>query len=423
MAQSAASKAIGTTGRGIGPAYEDKIARRGVRVLDLRHPDAAARAASSAGDRARERAARRVRLGQARRRRRHARSCSSGSRRGCCALAEDVGLSMHRAIEVGRGDAARGRAGIAARRRSRHVSVRDVEQHDVRAAPRPASASRRRRIDAVLGVVKAYTTRVGNGPLPTELDEPLASEVRKLGNEYGATTGRARRCGWFDAVVVRYAARVNGLTDLAVTKLDVLDTLDRVAICTGYEVGGDVHEEFPGDLDAAREGRAACTSGSTAGRRRTADARTLGELPTRRARYLDRIRELVGHADLVRERRHAPRSDHRSRVMASARRQTSERAASRRPRDRRRGPVRPRRGDLGAARRLELRRVRRRLRSSSTITQYPTYVNFFSTAEKLVARRAAVRHRRRQADAPRRARVLPRGRDVLRHPGAAVRDA
>ena len=102
--------------------------------------------------------------------------------------------------------------------------------------------------DIIVGVVKAYTTRVGNGPLPTELDEPLASEMRRLGNEFGATTGRARRCGWFDAVVVRYAVRINGLSDLAVTKLDVLDTLDRIALCTGYEVDGELYTEFPGDL-------------------------------------------------------------------------------------------------------------------------------------------------------------------------------
>jgi adenylosuccinate synthase len=95
-------------------------------------------------------------------------------------------------------------------------------------------------IDRVLGVVKAYTTRVGSGPLPTELEEPLQSEVRKLGNEYGATTGRARRCGWFDGIVVKYATRVNGLSDLAVTKLDVLDTLDRLGVCVGYEVDGEL---------------------------------------------------------------------------------------------------------------------------------------------------------------------------------------
>ena len=88
-------------------------------------------------------------------------------------------------------------------------------------------------IGYVLGICKAYTTRVGNGPLPTELEEPLGSEMRRLGNEFGATTGRPRRCGWFDAVVVRYAARVNGLTGLAVTKLDVLDTFEKIALCTG----------------------------------------------------------------------------------------------------------------------------------------------------------------------------------------------
>jgi adenylosuccinate synthase len=105
-------------------------------------------------------------------------------------------------------------------------------------------------IDAVLGVVKAYTTRVGNGPLPTEIAGALGEEVRRLGNEFGATTGRARRCGWFDAVVVRYATRVNGLTGLAITKLDVLDTLDQIALCVGYDVDGELHTEFPGDLAA-----------------------------------------------------------------------------------------------------------------------------------------------------------------------------
>jgi adenylosuccinate synthase len=147
-------------------------------------------------------------------------------------------------------------------------------------------------IDAVLGVVKAYTTRVGNGPLPTELDEPLASRVRELGHEFGATTGRARRCGWFDAVVVRYAARVNGLTGLAVTKLDVLDTLERVAICTGYEVDGEPVDECPGDLVELErvvpryewfEGWQSSTAG----------ARKLEELPGAARRYMERIQELA----------------------------------------------------------------------------------------------------------------------------------
>ncbi len=147
-------------------------------------------------------------------------------------------------------------------------------------------------LDAVLGVVKAYTTRVGNGPLPTEFDEPLASQVRQLGNEFGATTGRPRRCGWFDAVVVRYAARVNGLTGLAVTKLDVLDTLDRLAVCTGYESGGDVFTEFPSDLVVLETVRPRY-EWLDGWRRSTAAARTLADLPAQARRYLDRIEELA----------------------------------------------------------------------------------------------------------------------------------
>ena len=147
-------------------------------------------------------------------------------------------------------------------------------------------------LDAVLGVVKAYTTRVGNGPLPTEFSEPEASRMRELGHEYGAVTGRPRRCGWFDAVVVRYAARVNGLSGLAVTKLDVLDTLDRVAICTGYEVSGGVRTEFPGDITALDDAvpRYEWFPGW---RQSTAGMRRLEDLPTEARRYLDRIESLV----------------------------------------------------------------------------------------------------------------------------------
>jgi adenylosuccinate synthase len=147
-------------------------------------------------------------------------------------------------------------------------------------------------IDAVLGVVKAYTTRVGGGPLPTEMDEQLAGQTRKLGNEFGATTGRPRRCGWFDAVVVRYAARINGLTDLAVTKLDVLDTFEKIALCSAYEIDGELHQEFPADLTALE--RATPKYEWLPGwKRSTADARRIEDLPDEARRYLDRMRELV----------------------------------------------------------------------------------------------------------------------------------
>jgi adenylosuccinate synthase len=146
-------------------------------------------------------------------------------------------------------------------------------------------------LDAVLGVVKAYTTRVGHGPLPTEMEPEFAERVRQLGNEFGATTGRARRCGWFDAVVVKYATRVNGLTDLAVTKLDVLDTLDTLGICTGYKVGTETYEEFPGEvtlLDRCEP----VYEWFDGWKQSTADARKIADLPAAARTYLDRIEEV-----------------------------------------------------------------------------------------------------------------------------------
>jgi len=148
-------------------------------------------------------------------------------------------------------------------------------------------------LHAALGVVKAYTTRVGNGPMPTELGDALGEEIRRIGNEFGATTGRPRRCGWFDGVVARYAARVNGLTALAVTKLDVLDTLPELKLCTGYLVDGELLREFPGDLDLLE--RAVPQYDVLPGwRRSTADARRWDDLPGEAKRYLYRLEELSG---------------------------------------------------------------------------------------------------------------------------------
>jgi len=101
------------------------------------------------------------------------------------------------------------------------------------------------RIDGIMGVVKAYTTRVGNGPFPTELNDETGQQLQEKGNEFGATTGRRRRCGWFDSVVARYAIRLNGIKTLALTKLDVLDTFPKISICTGYKWRGETFKEFP----------------------------------------------------------------------------------------------------------------------------------------------------------------------------------
>ncbi len=287
-ASSVASREIGTTGRGIGPVYEDKVARRGVRVLDLRHPERL----RSLVERAVEHAnAQLVRTGDDRVSATETLALLERLAPRLLALSEDVGLAVHRAQKSGAAVLLEGAQG----------SLLDVDHGTYPFVTSSSTTSggaavgtgiAPTSIDAALGVVKAYTTRVGNGPLPTELEEPLASEIRRLGNEYGATTGRARRCGWFDAVVVRYAVRVNGLSDLAVTKLDVLDSLDRIALCTGYEADGELYTEFPGDI-AALDSITPRLEWFEGWRTSTADARRLEELPAQARRYLDRVQELV----------------------------------------------------------------------------------------------------------------------------------
>lgn len=285
---SAASKAIGTTGRGIGMAYEDKVARRGVRVLDLRYPERLRELVTLGVERAnaqleRSGATERASVDDTMR-------DLEGLTSRLLAIAEDVGLSLHRAIKNGAAVLLEGAQG----------SMLDIDHGTypfvtssnttVGGAATGVGISPMS-LHSALGVVKAYTTRVGNGPLPTELEEPLHTEVRTLGNEFGATTGRARRCGWFDGVVVRYAARVNGLTGLAVTKLDVLDTLPTLAICTGYQVDGELFTEFPADL-AMLEKAEPVYEWFDGWKTSTQAARSLADLPRAARVYLDRIEAL-----------------------------------------------------------------------------------------------------------------------------------
>lgn len=287
---SSASKEIGTTGRGIGPAYEDKIARRGVRVLDLRHPE---RLRSLVGKAVAHANAVLTAFGVEQRA--DVDTTISLLERlapRILPITEDVGLLIHRAISSGANVLLEGAQG----------SLLDVDHGTYPYVTSSSTTSggaaigvgiAPSAIDSALGIVKAYTTRVGNGPLPTELPEAEGERMRKLGNEFGATTGRPRRCGWFDAVVVRYAARVNGLTGLAVTKLDVLDTFEKVALCTGYKVGDEVHSEFPGDpvaLDNAEPQYEWMDGWKTS----TADVRSYDQLPAAARAYLDRLKELVG---------------------------------------------------------------------------------------------------------------------------------
>jgi len=287
--ESSASKEIGTTGRGIGPAYEDKIARRGVRVLDLRNRDRLERLVTQGAAHA---------VAQLRRFGSHKQVSVQETldrldtlAKRLLPLAEDVGLVIHRAAKSGAAVLLEGAQGSLLD--IDHGTYPYVTSSNTTAGGAATGAGiAPTEIDAVLGVVKAYTTRVGGGPLPTEMDDALAEQTRKLGNEYGATTGRPRRCGWFDSVVVRYAGRINGLTDLAVTKLDVLDTFDRIALCSGYELDGELHQEFLADLTAL-ERVVPRYEWMPGWKRSTADARRIEDLPKPARAYLDRLQALV----------------------------------------------------------------------------------------------------------------------------------
>ena len=285
---SAASKAIGTTGRGIGPAYEDKVARRGVRVLDLRNPTRLRELVTAGVERANaqlERSGSELRASVD-----DTIATLDALTPRLLGLADDVGLCVHRAIKSGAAVLLEGAQG----------SMLDIDHGTypfvtssnttVGGAATGVGISPMS-LQCALGVVKAYTTRVGHGPLPTEFAEPLQTQVRTLGHEFGATTGRACRCGWFDGVVVRYAARVNGLTALAITKLDVLDTLDELLVCTGYRINGVVHTEFPADLQLLEHAEPVYET-MPGWNQSTQDARKLEDLPAAARAYLDRLEAL-----------------------------------------------------------------------------------------------------------------------------------
>jgi adenylosuccinate synthase len=149
------------------------------------------------------------------------------------------------------------------------------------------------RVDGMMGIAKAYTTRVGAGPLPSEIGGTLEQEIREKGHEYGASTGRPRRCGWFDAVVVRYSVRVNGFDTLALTKLDVLDEQAEIKICTAYARDGETLTEFPADLSLL-DGSQPVYETLPGWQTSTAGIRDFTMLPEAAQRYVARLEELCG---------------------------------------------------------------------------------------------------------------------------------
>jgi adenylosuccinate synthase len=281
--------AVGTTGRGIGPTYEDKMARTGIRVVDLLEEETF-----------REKLVRNLEEKNI-----YLRSILKEQALEFDAIYDayrrygdllrryvtDTALYLHEAIAAGRRVLFEGAQGTMLD--IDHGTYPYVTSSNTVAGAVAAGAGiGLNSSTSIVGICKAYTTRVGNGPFPTEERGAIGERLRESGDEFGATTGRPRRCGWFDAVLVRQAARLNGLTGIALTKLDVLTGMDPLRICTAYRANGERFTRVPAStrlLDAAVPEYEEMPGWTTP----LSAARTVGELPAHARRYVARLEELT----------------------------------------------------------------------------------------------------------------------------------
>ena len=287
--------AIGTTGRGIGPSYEDKVARRGIRMRDLLNP---------------ERLRKRIeeRLPQALEELKDL--CAQAGAdvphlevpqvlAEFSALGERLKPYVHDASLFLAGQVQRGARILFEGAQGTLLDVDHgtypfvTSSNCVAGNAAVGSGLGPTTIDKVMGISKAYTTRVGGGPFPTELSDALGDHLRKVGDEFGATTGRPRRCGWLDGVVLRYAVRVNGLWGMALTKLDVLSGLKTLQICNAYELDGKRITELPGDYEDLARVKPIYES-LPGWDEKLAGVRTFDELPENAKRYVRRVEEVSG---------------------------------------------------------------------------------------------------------------------------------
>jgi adenylosuccinate synthase len=279
---------IGTTRRGIGPAYEDKIGRRAIRVCDLAHLD--------------DLGAQLDRLTA------HHDALRAGfgeppidRERLLTDLREIAGFVLSFAKPVWRDLNEARRAGKRILFEGAQGVLLDVDHgtypfvtssNTIAGTAAGGSGLGPNAVGFVLGIAKAYTTRVGSGPFPTELENETGERLGTRGREFGTVTGRKRRCGWFDAVLVRQSAAVSGITGIALTKLDVLDGFDEIAICTGYRLRGETLDYFPANASdqAAVEPVYETMKGWS---QSTAGARSWADLPGQAIKYIRRVEELI----------------------------------------------------------------------------------------------------------------------------------
>ena len=280
---------IGTTKRGIGPAYEDKVGRRAIRVQDLAEPDALM-----------PKIERLLAHHNALRRGLGLEEIAPETLRGMLMeIAPKILPYMDRVWDVL--DHAR-REGKRILFEGAQGALLDIDHgtypyvtssNTVAGQASAGSGMGPSSIGYVLGILKAYTTRVGEGPFPTELFDETGKQIGTRGREFGTVTGRPRRCGWFDAVIARQMIKINGINGIALTKLDVLDGLPELKVCTGYRLDGQVIEHLPASESAQKRVEPVYEtipgwSGSTAG------ARSWADLPAEAVKYVRRIEELIG---------------------------------------------------------------------------------------------------------------------------------
>ncbi len=288
--ESKGNNKIGTTCRGIGPAYTDKSARAGIRVIDLLDTEDFPELLK-ANMESKNQILTEVYGGKALDYR-EALDSYSGYAETLRKYVCDTSILVNDAVQQGKNIVFEGAQGTLLD--LDHGTYPFVtSSHPTAAAACLGAGIGPTRIGRVIGVAKAYTTRVGEGPFPTELNDDTGALIRKQGGEYGTTTGRARRCGWFDGVVGRYSVRINGLDYLAITKLDVLSGLEKLRICTGYNYRGDVITEFPASLKVLTE----CVpvyEDFPGWSEDITKARKLEDLPVQARKYLERISEVSG---------------------------------------------------------------------------------------------------------------------------------
>jgi adenylosuccinate synthase len=280
---------IGTTGRGIGPTYEDKMARIGIRFADLLEEESFQELLRTTL--AEKNAYLRALLEEEPFDFETIYRTYVRYREELARYVTDVSLFLNDALAKGQRLLLEGGQG----------TMLDVDHGTypyVTSSNTVASAACTgvgippSRITAVLGIAKAYTTRVGSGPFPTELHDALGEKLRQDGDEFGSTTGRPRRCGWFDAVVVRHAVRINGITGLALTKIDVLTGVDPLRICVAYQRNGKRYDHFPASAQALRE-IVPIYEELPGWSEPLSEARTIEDLPRNARRYIERLEELT----------------------------------------------------------------------------------------------------------------------------------